>query len=160
MYHLQNDLNNLYDWCLLNNLHLDFAKCIHVSFSRSRNPIASYFRLGDHNLTTVDSVTDLGIIFDSKMSFIPHMNYILPKAYRILAFIRRNCSDFSDPNTLKWIYTSYVRSKLEYAAVVWSPHCGNHISRIERIQRVYLKYALKSFRFVDPLPSYKARGLL
>lgn len=141
-------------------MRLNLSKCCHVSFSRSRNPIASCYRLGDHKLTTVDSVTDLGIIFDSKMSFIPHMNYILPQAYRILAFIRRNCSDFSDPNTLKLIYTSYVRSKLEYAAVVWSPQCGNHISRIERVQRVFLKYALSSFRFVDPLPSYKSRGLL
>lgn len=157
---LQSDLNRLHNWCLLNSLQLNLEKCHHVSFSRSRNPIQSIFQIGNYNLKTVESTIDLGVVFDSTMSFIPHINYIIPKAYAMLAFIRRSCSDFSDPYTLCLLYTSYVRSKLEYAAVVWSPHCGTHISRIERVQHIFLKYALSSFKFVDPIPSYRSKGLL
>lgn len=156
---MQTDLDSLLDWCGLNGLYLNLSKCIHVSYSRSRNPIQSVFRLGNYILEKTDTVTDLGVVFDSTMSFIPHINYIVPKAYSMLAFIRRSSSDFSDPYTLKLLYTSYVRSKLEYAAVVWNPQCMNYISRIERVQRIFLKYSLSSFTFVDPMPSYRSRGL-
>lgn len=157
---LQNDLNHLHSWCLLNSFQLNLEKCHHLSFTRSRNAIPSIFKIGNYKLKTVESTIDLGVVFDATMSFIPHINYIIPKAYAMLAFIRRSCSDFSDPYTFCLLYSSYVRSKLEYAAVVWSPHCRTYISRIERVQNIFLKYALSSFKFVDPIPSYRSKGLL
>lgn len=78
----------------------------------------------------------------------------------MLGFIRRNSSEFSDPYTLKLLYTSFVRSHLEYASIIWRPFQQFSINRIERIQKVFLKYALRSLRFTDPVPSYSARLLL
>ena len=38
-----------------------------------------------------------------------------------------------------FLFNSYVRSKLEYASVVWAPGYNIHIDNLERIQRTFLK---------------------
>ncbi|XP_075151001.1 uncharacterized protein LOC142225113 [Haematobia irritans] len=77
----------------------------------------------------------------------------------MLGFIKRNCGDFSDPNTWKIVYTAYVRSRVEYASIVWDPRCNNQIARIERVQRVFVEYALKSLPISCP-SSYFSNCLL
>jgi hypothetical protein len=42
------------------------------------------------------------------------------KPFAMLGFIRRLSLEFRDPYTLKSLYTSLVRPKLEYASCVWS----------------------------------------
>ena len=146
---LQNDLNNLSEWCRLNSLHLNLDKCFHVSFYRSLHPINFVFSISRHTLKYIKSKLDLGVVFDTSMSFIPHIEYIVPRAYKMLGFLKRNCSEFSDPYTLKYIYTSFVRSKLEYASVIWSPHISVYIYRIERVQRKFIKFALRSLNYLE-----------
>lgn len=152
---LQKDLNELNKWCANNNLNFNMSKCFHVSYFRIRNPIQTSYSIGGNSVKTVNEVDDLGIVFDSKFTFLPHLEKLIPKCYSSLAFIRRNCNDFSDPYTLKFLYTSYVRSKLEYGAMIWSPYTNEHISRIEKIQRRFIKFALPHLSNVEPLPSYE-----
>lgn len=156
---LQVDLDNLVMWCNINKLFLNLSKCFHVSYFRSLNPIQPTFKIGSHNLTKLTSIRDLGIIFDTSLSFIPHIDHIIPEAYKVFAFIKRNCAEFSDPNTAKLIYTAFVRSKLEYASIVWDPQCSAHIVRIERIQKNFTKFALKNL-FPAQMPPYRSRFLL
>lgn len=158
VFDLQNDLNNLNEWCKLNNLHLNHDKCLHVSFYRSQHPITFVFNIDGFQLKTVKSKLDLGVVFDFAMTFVPHIEYIVPKAYKMLAFLRRFCSEFCDPYTLKYIYTSFVRSKLEYASVVWSPHVSTYISRIERVQRIFIKFAVRSLDYLEAVP-YESKCL-
>jgi len=40
--------------------------------------------------------------------------------------IKRNCSDFRDPLALKCLYTSLVRSLLEYAPLIWDHNNVGH----------------------------------
>jgi hypothetical protein len=44
--------------------------------------------------------------------------------------------------TLKLLYITYVRSKLEYASLVWSPIHNIYIAQLERVQRRFLKSAI------------------
>ena len=44
-----------------------------------------------------------------------------------------------DKDMMKKIITSMLRPKLEYAAVVWSPHLKKDIRKLERIQRTATK---------------------
>lgn len=45
-------------------------------------------------------------------------------------------------NTLKLLYTAYVRSKLEFAAPIWDPFQANYKADIESIQKQFLLYLL------------------
>lgn len=157
IFDLQIDLDRLNAWCVLNKLHLNLSKCVHMSFYRCNNPIQFVFKIGNYFLKAVKSNMDLGVVFDSSLSFVNHIEYIIPRAYKVLGFLRRNCSEFTDPNTLKLVYISLVRSKLEYASPVWSPRCDIHISRVERVQRKFLKFVVSLVTMVNPLPTYELK---
>jgi hypothetical protein len=77
-------------------------------------------------LDRVSSINDVGVIMDEKMDFSEHVDVMVGKAFAMLGFIRRLSLEFRDPYTLKSLYTSLVRPKLEYASSVWSPFyaCG------------------------------------
>jgi hypothetical protein len=50
---------------------------------------------------------------DEKMNFSEHVEVMVGKAFAMLGFIRRLSLEFRDPYTLKSLYTSLVRPKLE-----------------------------------------------
>ncbi|XP_075163333.1 uncharacterized protein LOC142235966 [Haematobia irritans] len=81
----------------------------------------------------------------------------MPKAYALLALIRRHSTEFQDPYVRKTLYTALVRTKLEYAQIVWSPSCSTHINRIERLQKKFVKFCLSSLNFTEPIPLYEHR---
>lgn len=75
----------------------------------------------------------------------------------MIGFIRRQSNEFSDPYTLKTLYVSLVRSILEYASVVWSPNYQMHINRIESVQKVFTRFALRKLNWQSDLPPYEVR---
>lgn len=58
------------------------------------------------------------------------------------------------------MYTSFVRSKLEYGSIIWKPYSEIHIKRVEKIQRKFIRFALLPLNFIRPLPTYESRCLL
>jgi hypothetical protein len=92
-------------------------------------------------------MTDLGVILDSKLSFREHIDSVINKGSAMFGFINRLSREFRDPYTLKVLYVTYARSKLEYANCVWQPFYVTHINRIERIQEKFIKHALRQFRW-------------
>lgn len=66
----------------------------------------------------------------------------IKSAYRNLGFVPRNSKNFKNMETLKLLYCSFVRSKLEYAAIVWSPIYNNYQTAFEKVQRKFMKSAL------------------
>ena len=52
----------------------------------------------------------------------------------MLGLIKRTCRDVDDVTTLKTLYCSLVRPRVEYASQVWNPYTKSNISRIESIK--------------------------
>jgi len=71
-----------------------------------------------YELATADSVSDLGVRFDSKLFFRDHINDKVNKAYSILGIIKRDFIHL-DINSFVLLYTAMVRPRLEYANSVW-----------------------------------------
>jgi hypothetical protein len=69
-------------------------------------------------LGRVSSINDLGVIIDEKTTFPEHVYVMVAKAFAMLGFIRRLSLEFRDSYTLKPLYTSLVRPKLENASCV------------------------------------------
>lgn len=152
---LQSDLSRISQWCSDNLLDINVSKCCKVSFGKCRNFMLFDYVINGITLKSNEEKLDLGVVFDYKFNFVNHLNSVIPKSYSLLGFIKRNCREFSDPYTVKLVYSSLVRSKLEYASFIWNPFCVTHISRIERIQRKFIKFALHNIHFTQPEPSYE-----
>lgn len=154
---LQIDIFSITRWCEMNCLFLNSEKCFHVSYGRLRCPILTEYYISGRLCKQVHEILDLGVVFDSKLNFNAHIDYIIPHAYSVLAFIKRHSIEFVDPYVRKILYTSFVRSKLEYAQIVWNPSASTQINRVERVQKKFIKFALVSLHFNQPMPTYESR---
>jgi Reverse transcriptase (RNA-dependent DNA polymerase) len=156
---LQLALNMFHDWCLQNRLILNIRKCNVMSFSRKNDPVRFDYNFCGVLISRPDSIKDLGIVFDRKMSFDLHVNYVVSRSMSMLGFVKRFGREFSDPYVLKTIFCSFVRSVLEYGSCVWSPNFEVHRKRIEGVQKKFLRYALRNLGWSDPLnlPPYEDR---
>ena len=74
----------------------------------------------------------------------PYIDYVVSKANRMLGLIKRTCKGLDDPNALRTLYCSLVRSNLEYCSVVRSPYTKTNTDKLERVQRRAIKLILKS----------------
>lgn len=137
---LQSDLCRLSEWCDLNCMQLNTSKCHWISFGRMRNPIRYAYHIANVPLVSDNEVKDLGVIYDSQLSFIPHIEGVVSRSLQMLGFIKRCCQDFSNIEAIKTLYCSLVRSLLEYASSVWSPHYNVHIMGLEKIQKKVLRF--------------------
>ena len=123
---LQDDINRFSTWCNKNDLLLNTDKCRVISFSRKRASSDHIYSIQSCYLTRVVRMLDLGVVFDAKLDFVDHIEYIVNRANSSLGFIRRWSHEFNDPYLLKSLYTSFVRSILEYASPVWNPYYSVH----------------------------------
>jgi hypothetical protein len=120
-FRIQDDLNRLAEWCEANALELNVGKCKSITFSRLRHPIEFLYMLDGNILDRVDSINDLRVIMDSRMSFTGHIDVTVRKALAMLGFVKKLSYEFRDPYTLKTLYVSLVRPKLKYASCVCRP---------------------------------------
>lgn len=115
-----------------------------MSFSTKCTNIIFQYNLDSVCLARPSTFRDLGVTFDPKLSFTVHIDTIILEASKTHGFLVRNCRDFTNMDTIKLLYSTYIRSKLEYASPVWSPYFNIHINHLESVQRRFLKYL--SFR--------------
>ena len=159
---IQSDIDSLLNWCTMNGMEVNVQKCNVISFCRNRQTTLFDYKMEIVSITRVSTVKDLGIFLDYKLCFAQHVAVTTAKAYAVLGFIKRNTQQFDDIYCLKSLYCALVRSILEYGVLVWSPYYAVQINRIERIQRQFVRYALRMLPWEDPirLPPYEHRCAL
>lgn len=136
---LQESLDRVFDWCDRNRLTLNVSKCSVMSFHRKRDPIMFPYNLNGEILSRPNFVRDLGVLFDPQLSFSQHIDTIVSKCHKTMGFIIRNGRNFSC-DTLIRLFNAYIRSRLEYASIIWSPTYAIYVNELERVQRKFLKF--------------------
>ena len=110
---LQNDLDLILKWT---EIWQNASKCAVITCSRLLSTTISNYTIGGNNLHRVNQHHYLGILFDLKMSFSPHISNTI-KVPRTPNFIKRKLCKCSSPNQK----FNLVRLLLEYGAAVWDP---------------------------------------
>lgn len=156
---LQQDIDHIANWCVANGMEMNVMKCKVISFTRRQTQLNFRYDVNGTQLDRVSSIKDLGVIMDRKLTFNEHISVTAAKGFAMLGFIRRNASEFRDVYALKVLYCSLVRSVLEYAAQIWTPYKATQITRLERVQRCFVRFALRRLPWNDPirLPPYEHR---
>lgn len=154
---LQSDLDRFVIWCESNYLSINISKCRSISFYKRRNPLGNTYTIGNTTIERVSSINDLGIIFDTDLTFNSHIDSIVLKGFRMLGFIKRNSKHITDTKAITCLYNCLVRSLLEYCSVIWAPRYDCHIQRVERVQSKFLKYLLYKFHFPHSNIPYDTR---
>jgi hypothetical protein len=73
----QAELDVFSQWCIDSGMQLNLGKCKSMSFTRSRFTRHFQYELSGHRLDSVDSICDLGVVLDSKLNFISHIESLV-----------------------------------------------------------------------------------
>jgi hypothetical protein len=105
---------------LLLQYYENIAKTRVVSYSRKTNVLSYEYLLCHAAITRTSSIKDLSVFYDLKLYFHNYVDFILSECIELLGLIRSITFRFSSLECLYVLYFTLVRSKLEYASVVWN----------------------------------------
>jgi hypothetical protein len=162
---LQEDLDRLQGWSEKWNLYFNASKCNVLHMGR-KNPSCKYVLETNGSKVEINKCNqekDLGVIFDSKLTFDAHIQSCISKANRMLGIIKRTFT-YLDKESFLYLYKALVRPHLEYANAIWAPKFKRQSAAIERVQRRATKLLVdikewtyeRRMRFLN-LPSLKYR---
>jgi hypothetical protein len=100
----------------------------------NKNNLSRNYTLNDTNISKASACKELGVIFDNKLSFTPHINVIVSRAHARASLIHK-CFLSTDRATLVRAFITYMRPILEYASSIWSPYHLTDVRKIEAVQR-------------------------
>ena len=81
---LQCSLDKLVEWSSMWRLELNSKKCKILTITLKKKPIKFDYHVGSCKLDQVSYIKDLGVIIDSKLTFIHHIDSIVGKANRVV----------------------------------------------------------------------------
>ena len=139
---IQKDLDALYNWCVKWKLDINALKCKVLSVTKSRSPVTFDYHINGIPVEKIDSFKDLGIHIQTSMSWNNHIDIITAKANRMMGLIKRTVGFHAPVKVKLQLYTTLVRSQLEYCTQSWNGLTKSNKVKIERIQRAATRYIL------------------
>ena len=146
---LQGCLGNMEKWCTENGFTFSLAKTVCVHFHKKRGILADpNLTLNGKQIKVVRETKFLGLIFDQKLSFIPHLKALKTKCLKALDIIKvvANQEWGADKSVLLKLYRSFVRSKLDYGCIVYGSARPSYIKMLDTIHHQGIRLALGAFR--------------
>ena len=147
---LQLTLNKLHTWSKDNGFKFSRSKtvCMHFCQSRRRDDPDPHLTLGGTPIPVVQETKFLGLMFDRRCTFIPHINYLKEKCLKALNLIRvvANTDWGADRKVLLRLYRSLVRSKLDYGSIIYGSARKSYIEKLDPIHNQGLRLCLGAFR--------------
>ncbi|GFW36338.1 probable RNA-directed DNA polymerase from transposon BS [Trichonephila clavipes] len=111
---LQTTVNRLVKWCDQNGHTISPSKssCVHFFGKRNLHPDPS-IHIGNIQIPVVSEVRFLGVIFDSKLTFLPHVLYLRKKCERSLTILKvlSNTLWGADRVSLLQVYQALILSQ-------------------------------------------------
>ena len=147
--HLQQCINRIEDWALHNGFKFSKSKtqCVHFCQLRKVHDDPELYLYGSL-IPVVEDFKFLGVIFDRKLSFIPHIKYLKAKCLKALNLLKvlSHTNWGADRTVLLQLYRSLIRSKLDYGSIVYGSARKSYLMMLDTVHHQGLRLALGAFR--------------
>ena len=147
--HLQQCINRIEDWALHNGFKFSRSKtqCVYFCQLRKVHDDPELYLYGSL-IPVVEDFKFLGIIFDHKLSFIPHIKYLKAKCLKALNLLKvlSHTNWGADHTVLLQLYRSLIRSKLDYGSIVYGSDRKSYLMMLDTVHHQGLRLALGAFR--------------
>jgi len=145
------------DWGL--NISLNKSYVFNIGSKNSKKP----YNILDHELQHVETVKDLGILIDHKLTFKKHIKNICKLGYLRSHQVLRHIHT-SNPKTWGNIFKTYILPTLEYGSPIWNPISKELTKDLERVQKFFTKIALlkckrKNLNYTERLKLFQLEPL-
>jgi ribonuclease HI len=146
---LQLCLNKLYKWSNENGFKFSASKTVCIHFCNKRRAHSDpLLLLNGQPIPVVKETKFLGVIFDHKLSFIPHLKNLRTKCLKAMNLLKVvSHRDWGgDSTTLLMLYRSLIRSKLDYGCTVYGSARNSYLMMLDPVQTQALRLCLGAFR--------------
>ena len=146
---LQLTLNKIQKWSTENGFKFSKSKTVCMHFCHLRkdhnDPILT---LDGTPIPVVEENKFLGVIFDRKLSFIPHIKQLKAKCQKALNLLRvvAHTNWGADRKVLLNLYRTIIRSKLDYGSIIYGSARKSYLEMLDPIHHQGLRLALGAFR--------------
>ena len=143
--HLQQNLNKIEHRATNNGFKFSKSKtqCVHFCQLRKQHddPVLTLY---GSPIPVAQEYKYLGLIFDKKLSFIPHIKYLKAKCLKSLYILKvlSHTTWGADRTTLLQLYRSLIRSKLDYGSIVYGSARKSYLAMLDPIHHQGLRLAL------------------
>jgi len=133
---IQDGLDEIEKWCIKWGFKLSAQKSVIVVFSNKKVNMQHPFTINDEIIEIKGSAKFLGVIFDSKLNWNEHIEYVVQKCKSRLNLMRAiSGTKFgARKKPLLTIYRALIRSVIDYGAVAYDTASKSNLHKIDRIQ--------------------------
>ena len=103
-------------------MRINASKFKVMRITEKKSPFTYDYHINRAKLNSVSLHRDLGLLTSDVLSWNFHIANITAKANSIVSLIKRTSQDVNNVTTLKTLYCSRVRPRVEYASQVWNPY--------------------------------------
>ena len=146
---LQMAVSRLERWASLNGFRFSTMKTKAMHFCRRRGNCPRVpLRLYGEVIPVESSVRFLGVLLDKRLTYQEHIKSLrlkCTKAMNILKCVSRTTYG-SDRATLLLLYRSLIRSRLDYACIVYDSACATYKRTLDTVHNAALRLVTGAFR--------------
>ena len=133
---LNNELNKLSTWLKANKLSLNVNKTHYILFHRARIQFPDAFLnvyMSNSRQTQVECCKYLGVILESKMSWVQHITYVKYKVSKGIGSMYQ-ARKYLNKKSLAGLYNSYIYPYLIYCVESWGNLAKCHLDPLFILQ--------------------------
>ena len=155
---LQLAVSSLERWSVRNGFRFSTTKTKAMHFCRRRGNCQGVpLRLYGVDVPLEQSVRFLGVELDRKLTYKHHLKSLRLKCMKALNLLKcvARTSYGADRATLLLLYRSLIRSKLDYACIIYNSACASHKRILDTVHHTALRVVTGAFR-TSPISSILA----
>lgn len=115
---LQKDVDRVATWSTNNQLTRNVGKTYHMSYGKQA--VDSLYSLNHIIIEKCVTVRDLGVTFDSELTFKPHIQSIARRLSQMAGAARRFCLEIKSNITINRIFNIYMQPIIDYGSIIWN----------------------------------------
>ena len=146
---LQRCIGNLQVWADENGFKFSETKtvCVHFCQKHRLHPDPVLY-LNGKQLPIVTEVKYLGVLFDCKLTFVPHVKALKTKCIKASNLLKVvSHTDWgADRAVLSHLYDAFIRSKLDYGSIVYGSARKSYLQMLDPVQNLGLRLITGAFR--------------
>ncbi|GFS97678.1 putative RNA-directed DNA polymerase from transposon X-element [Trichonephila clavipes] len=147
---LQTTVNRLVKWCdqYGHTIYPSKSSCVHFCRKRNLHPDPS-IHIGNIQIPVVSEVRFLGVIFDSKLTFLPHVLHLRKRCERSLNILKvlSNTPYGERIVSLLRVYHALILSRFDYGCVVYGSARASVLKQLVTIHHSALRICSLSGAF-------------
>ena len=142
---IQNCLNKIEKWTNENGFQFSKTKTVCIHFCKSRTyHLNLEININRHTIPAVQQAKYLGMIFDNKLNFKAHIEYLLQKCLEDLKLLKiiSKMNWGAGCKVMLRIYRSHIRTKVDYRSSIYNTTHKSYFKKLQTIHNQGLRLSL------------------